>query len=254
MKGVLFGKLSKRDGDRLGIPVFPLAWEGDTPENSFTGFREFGFLPDATDNFLAFLGWNPGTEQEIFTLDELCEVFSLEKIGKSGARFDFDKAKWYNKQYIMATDKSAMANMVRPLIAAEGLNPDQDYLESVCELLKERFTFLTDFPKQARPYLQDDLTYDENAIQKKWKPEFRPLFEQLNNNLSNLDNYTAEYIQSTVESFMEENDLQMGDVFPLLRIALSGAMHGPGVFDMLAVIGQEKSLERLEKALDVFKD
>ncbi len=201
MKGVLFGKLSKRDGDRLGIPVFPLAWEGDSPENSFTGFREFGFLPDATDNFLAFLGWNPGTEQEIFSLDQLCEAFSLEKIGKSGARFDFDKAKWYNKQYIMASDKADLATMVRPLVEAEGINPDQGYLESVCELLKERVTFLTDFTKQAHPYLQDELSYDEKAIQKKWKPELRPLFESLTNQLNNLGAFSAEKIQETVETF-----------------------------------------------------
>lgn len=253
MKGVLFGKLSKRDGDRLGIPVFPLAWDGDTPENSFTGFREFGFLPEATDNFLAFLGWNPGTEQEIFNLEELCEAFSLEKIGKSGARFDFDKAKWYNKQYIMAADKADLAQMVRPLVAAAGLNPDQNYLESVSELLKERLTFLTDFVQQAKPYLQDDLVYDQNAIAKKWQPELRPLFDKLTDDLKGLANYDVGGIQQTVETFMSENDLQMGAVFPLLRIALSGTMHGPGVYDMLAVLGQEKSVERLEKALQVFE-
>jgi glutamyl/glutaminyl-tRNA synthetase len=253
LKSVLFGKLSKRDGDRLGIPVFPLAWEGDSPENSFTGFREFGFMPQAANNFLSFLGWNPGTEQEIFNIDELCEAFTLEKIGKSGARFDFDKAKWYNKQYIMATDKANLATMVRPLVEAAGLNPDQAYLENVCDLLKERVTFLTDFVGQAKPYLQDELTYDENAIGKKWKPELRPLFEKLNTTLKELTDYSADNIQSVVESFMEDNGLQMGDVFPLLRIALSGAMHGPGVFDMLAVIGQEKSIERMEKALQVFE-
>lgn len=254
LKGVLFGKLSKRDGDRLGIPVFPLAWEGDSPENSFTGFREFGFMPDAANNFLAFLGWNPGTEQEMFNKEELCDAFSLEKIGKSGARFDFDKAKWYNKQYIMATDKAELATLVRPLVETEGLNPEQDYLEKVAELLKERMTFLTDFTRQANPYLQDELSYDEKAIQKKWKPELRPLFEKLNDVLKALPSYNAENIQTAVETFMEENGLQMGDVFPLLRIALSGAMHGPGVFDMLAVIGQEKSFERIGKALQIFED
>lgn len=252
MKSVLFGKLSKRDGDRLGIPVFPLNWQGKNPADSFSGFREFGFMPEATDNFLAFLGWNPGTEQEIFSLEELAEAFSLEKIGKSGARFDFDKAKWYNKQYIMSTDKATLAQLVRPLIEKEGLNPDQAYLESVCDLLKERVTFLTDFVHQAGPYLQDHLEYDHFTIEKKWKPEFGPMFSQLNSQLKALAKYDVASIEKTVESFMADNELQMGDIFPLLRIALSGTMHGPGVFDMLAVLGQEKVFERISQSLEVF--
>ena len=245
MKSVLFGKLSKRDGDRLGIPVFPLSWVGDTPEDSFTGFREFGFLPEAVNNFLAFLGWNPGTAQEMFSLEELCTAFSLENIGKSGARFDFNKAKWYNKQYIMGADKSTLAELVKPLLAAE--QPEQAYLESVCDLLKERVAFLPDFVEQAKPYLQNTLEYDKKAIEKKWKPEFQPLFEQLTTSLNQLPNYDAASIQDTVEKFMEDSGLEMGDVFPLLRIALSGTMHGPAVFDMIEVLGKEKVFARMQK-------
>ena len=247
LKGVLFGKLSKRDGDRLGIPVFPLSWRGKTPHDSFTGFREFGFLPEAVNNFLAFLGWNPGTEQEIFSLEELSKAFSLEHIGKSGARFDFNKAKWYNKQYIMASDDEMLAKLVMPLLKQAGMDTEPEHLTKICRLLKERVNFLTDFVSQARPYLQEELTYDTNGIAKKWKPEFHPLFTQLIEHLSDLDSFTTASVEKTIEAFMESTGMQMGEVFPLLRIALSGSMHGPAVFDMMEVLGKETVLGRLKK-------
>ncbi len=254
LKGVVFGKLSKRDGDRLGMPVFPLAWKGETEQNSFTGFREFGFMPEAVNNFLAFLGWNPGTEQEIFSLDELAEAFTLEHIGKSGARFDFNKAKWYNKQYIMATDNEVLANLLTPLFQNAGFYPELDYLERICGLLKERVTVLPDFIEQARPYLQRDLKYDEKSIAKKWKKEYHPLFGQLAEELSSLEDFSPALIEQTIEAFMKKNDLPMGDVFPLLRIALSGMMHGPAVFDMMEVLGKEEVIQRMNTGINLFNE
>ena len=252
LKGVLFGKLSKRDGDRLGIPVFPLAWNGATPQDSFTGFREFGFMPDAVNNFLAFLGWNPGTEQEIFSLEELAAAFSLEHIGKSGARFDFNKAKWYNKQYIMAADNQQLTNLVLPLVETAGFTPDANYLEKVCALLKERVTFLPDFVTQAQPYLENTLVYDKNSVAKKWKTDYHPLFTQLIEQLSALPQFNTKNIELIIEQFMSENELPMGTVFPLLRIALSGTMHGPAVFDMMEVLGKEKVIQRMKTGIDLF--
>ncbi|MFQ5447346.1 MAG: glutamate--tRNA ligase, partial [Saprospiraceae bacterium] len=185
------GKLSKRDGAKFDMPVFPLGWDGPTPEDKFRGFREFGFLPAAAVNFLAFLGWNPGTEQELFSLDELCQAFSIEKISKGGARFDYDKAKWYNQQYIQRSDNATLAALVQPHIAANGHAPDTAYVEKVCGVLKERLTFLTDFWEAGSYFFEDVKSYDDKNIAKRWKPESRPVFEALISLLENSDPFEA---------------------------------------------------------------
>ena len=161
------GKLGKRDGAKFGFPVFPLSWEGATAEDSFEGFREFGFDPNAVLNFLAFLGWNPGTEQEIFSLEELSEAFSIERIGKSGAKFDFEKAKWYNQQYLMAKNGAELAKLVRPLVNEKGYEVSDDYLASVCEMMKERVGLLPDFLKNGYYFFESVKVYDEKTIRKK---------------------------------------------------------------------------------------
>ena len=244
------GKLSKRDGSRLGIPVFPLSWKGESEEDSFIGFREFGFDPKAVLNFLAFLGWNPGTEQELFSLDELSEAFSIDRIGKSGARFDFEKAKWFNQQYIMQSDMADLVNAVRPFIEAHGHDPSDDYLRSICTLLRERVSVYTDFWEQGYYLFEDVKTYDEKMIRKKWKAERRPLFEQLRNDLQELTGYSSDLIETAVKLFMEKAELKFGDVLPILRLTLSGTMKGPSVFDMMELMGQKVVDERLAKGYD----
>lgn len=250
------GKLSKRDGNRLGIPVFPLSWDGETPEDSFMGFREFGFLPQAMVNFMAFLGWNPGTEQEIFSMEELIAAFSVEKIGKAGARFDFEKAKWFNQQYILHTDNVTLAQFVRPIIEAKGHQPEASFLESFCALLKERVLFLSEFWDKGYYFFEDVRDYDLANARKRWKPESRTLFENLGENLNQLQSsqWQAETVQKAVELFMSNNNLKPGDIFPLLRIALAGTMQGPAVFEMMALLGQETVSQRLKKAIELFEN
>lgn len=246
------GKLSKRDGAKFGMPVFPLSWQADTPEDSFDGFREFGFLPQAVVNFLAFLGWNPGTAQEIFGLEELCEAFSLEKISKSGARFDYDKAKWYNQQYLHATDDTELAELVRSMVEAKGYKASVDYLAKVCHLMKGRATFLPDLVEQASYFFGDVQAYDNDNIAKRWKPDSRPIFEALAGHLKAQELYDAAALETCVKAFMAERGLKPGEVMPILRLALAGTMQGPGVFEMMELLGKSQTAERFVKAFDYF--
>ncbi len=246
------GKLSKRDGVKLGIPVFPLAWEGETPEDAFTGFREFGFDPRAVVNFLAFLGWNPGTEQEIFSMEELIEAFSIDKIGKAGARFDFDKARWFNQQYIMATPDEELAEAVRPFIEAQGPRPEKAFLVEFCRLMKERVSLYTEFWEQGYYFFEPVKSYDEKAVVKKWDPGRRPAFEALAEHLRGVEPFSAEAVEQSVKQFMKDHQLKFGDVLPVLRLALAGTMQGPAVFDMMALIGKEEVDRRLQTAYQTF--
>jgi len=242
------GKLGKRDGAKFGFPVFPLSWEGESKEDSFDGFREFGFDSAAVLNFLAFLGWNPGTEQEIFSLEELAEAFSLERIGKSGAKFDFEKAKWYNQQYLMAKSGEQLATLIRPAVEEKGYDVSDTYLAQACDLMKERVVFLSDFLKDAYYLFEPVNAYDEKPIRKRWKPERQAAFDQLADLIKGTSPFAAEGIENAVKGFIEETGLKFGEVFPILRIALSGTMKGPSVFDMIEVLGKDAVDQRLRKA------
>lgn len=246
------GKLSKRDGAKFGMPVFPLAWVAKTPEDSFPGFRETGFLPEATINFLALLGWHPGGEQEIFSLEELAEAFSVEHIGKSGARFDYEKAKWFNQRYIMAADNAALAAHIRPLAEAKGYRTDAPFLEQVAALMKERATFLPDFVEQGYYLFEPVRAYDDDMIRKKWNPALQPAFEALIEKVGASAPFEAAILEENVKQFMHDNSLKPGDVLPLLRLALAGTMKGPAVFDMASVLGKPETVRRLQTALAYF--
>lgn len=246
------GKLSKRDGAKFGIPVFPLAWAAQTPEDSFPGFRETGFLPEATVNFLALLGWNPGGEQEIFNLDELAQVFSIEHIGKSGARFDYEKAKWFNQRYIQAADNHTLAVHIRPLAEAKGYRSDEEFLAQVAALMKERVTFLPDFVEQGYYLFEPVRTYDNEMIGKKWNASLQPHFEVLIEQMGAIPAFEASVLEVAVKEFMHEHSLKPGDVLSLLRLALAGTMKGPAVFDMAAVLGKTETVRRLQTALAYF--
>ena len=248
------GKLSKRDGTKLGIPVFPLSWKADTPEDSFEGFREFGFLPDAMLNFLAFLGWNPGTEQEIFTLEELSAAFDLNKVGKSGAKFDYEKAKWFNQQYLIKSDDGALAEKVAPIIEANGVSTDTDYLKAFVGLMKERAMVLPDFWTQGQYFFEDVAEYDLKNIRKRWKLENSSKMQTLISNLNSLDAFDALSIEKSIHTFMEKEELGMGAVMPALRLALTGTMKGPSVFEMMSLLGKQRVIERLEKGFQYFDE
>lgn len=254
LKPVGKGKLSKRDGAKLGIPVFPLSWEGEHPEDSFRGFREYGFDPKAVLNFLALLGWNPGTEQELFTIEELAEAFSLEKVGKGGARFDYDKAKWFNQQYLQNSSDVELAQMVRPFIEEVGHQPSDAFLATFCGLLKERVQLLTEFYETGYYFFEPVREYESKPIRKKWKPERRPWFDALTDDLEALTAFEPATIEQVVKDFMERHKLGFGDVLPILRVAVSGTTAGPGVYEMLALIGQPEVVQRMRSAYDKFDE
>lgn len=248
------GKLSKRDGAKFNMPVFPLRWDAPDPADSFLGFKEFGFLPEATINFLAFLGWNPGTEQEIFSLEELCEAFSVEKISKSGARFDYDKARWFNQQYLQNMEAADLAKTIAPLAAEKGYTVSEDFLAQFCDLMKERVSTLPEFFSEGPYFFQDVETYDENNVKKRWSPEARSQFEALISAMESMEFFDAPSVETGVKSLIKEEGWKMGAIFPVLRIALAGTMKGPDVFKMIALLGKPETLARLRKSLDVFDE
>lgn len=248
------GKLSKRDGARFGFPVFPLSWNGQTEEDSFTGFREYGFLPEAAINFLALLGWNPGTEQEVFSLEELVDTFSVERINKSGTRFDIDKAKWFNQQYIIKADAGYLLEKVRPIIKAHGYEPGDAFLRGFIELMRERAITLGDFWENGYFFFEEPREYDEKMIQKRWAPERKGLFDELAGQLHSLNGYTAENIKAQAEAFINEKGLKFGDVLPILRLGVAGTMKGPAIFEMMELLGKEEVDRRLRKAFVQFNE
>ena len=247
------GKLSKRDGAKLGIPVFPLAWKGETEEDSFDGFREFGFDPKAVINFLAFLGWNPGTEQEIFTMQELVDAFSIENISKGGARFDFDKAKWYNQQYIINSDNADLLTILKPMLQEKGIEKEDAFLSSFVGLMKERVHFYGEFLESGYYFFEDVKEYDAKTVRKKWKPEKLPLFQELRERLNKLAIYEAATIETEVKAFMADHELGFGAVLPILRVAVTGTMRGPAIFEVMALLGKADVNHRLEQAYAAFE-
>lgn len=242
------GKLSKRDGAKFGFPVFPLDWQDDT--ETYPGFREFGFLPEALLNFLAFLGWNPGTEEEVFSLEQLTSAFSLDKITKSGARFDFDKALWYNSQYLQAMDDAELAAQLRPLLSGQAA--DNDMLKAIAALYKDRVNVVTDIVQQASYLFSLPASFDETIVRKKWTPEMAGHFAQLRIALEQVEVFDADVLQETIEGYIQENGLKFGEVLQLLRCSVSGSHKGPDVFAMLALLGKDEVIERIDSGIERF--
>ena len=244
------GKLSKRDGDRLGFPVFPLEWKNPETGEISSGYRESGYFPEAFINILAFLGWNPGTEKEIFSMEELIEAFSLERVGKSGSRFDPEKAKWYNHQYLNAKSNDELADLFQPILFEKGLTFSNDYVAQVVGLVKERVNFVMEIWDQAFFFFQAPGTYDAKMIQKQWKENTPDILRRLSTNLLTLEVFNAESINACINEFLEENGLGMGQVMTAMRLTLVGSGMGPGVTDIMAIIGQEEVSKRIEKAIE----
>lgn len=247
MKPVGKGKLSKRDGDKLGFPVFPLSW------NESVGYKEAGYFPETVINFLAMLGWNPGTEQEIFSLSELVETFSLERVNKSGARFDPDKTKWYNQQYLQEKSDVELAELFAENIKERGLDfarPD-NYLEQVVALIKERATFVSDFWDLSDYFFEAPATYGEKAVKKQWKEGAPEIMNQLVSVLESIIDFSSENVETIVKAWIEKQELSFGKVMPPLRLVIVGDMKGPHIFDILGLIGKQESINRIKKAVQV---
>lgn len=246
------GKLSKRDGDRLGIPVFPLNWKDPNSGELSQGFRERGFFSEAFINILAFLGWNPGTEQEIFTMDDLIKAFSVERIGKAGARFDIEKAKWYNQQFLIKSDNKRIAGRLKPYLKQHGINVDESYLTEVCRLMKERAYFIPDIFEDGKYFFGPVENYDEKVVRKKWNDEVKPFFESLQSKLESLQSWETGKVESTVKELMHDAELKFGQVLPVFRVMLCGTVQGPPIFEVAALLGKEAVIQRMKEFIRKF--
>jgi len=249
------GKLSKRDGDRLGFPVFPLDWNDPFTGEKSSGYRERGYYPEAFVNMLAFLGWNPGTEQEIFSLEELCAHFSFEHIHKAGAKFDPEKAKWFNEHYLRTTESSELGAHIKSdvqqtfNIAEDDRRLSTNYLTKAAELLKPRVQFEHEMKTTGAYLFQAPETYDETVVAKKWKPELRPFFEGLQTALAALPAFETAHIDETIKSTAASFNLKPGEIMQLLRVIVSGQAGGVDLLGMIELLGQTEISERMTRAL-----
>lgn len=240
------GKLSKRDGDKLGFPVFPLKWTDPVTQEVSRGYKEDGYFPEAMLNFLAFLGWNPGTEQEIFNLEELIDAFDLERVNKSGARFDPEKIKWFNHHYMQEQSDDALAELFKSK-HSKLAEIDVNYIALIVGLIKERATFVSDFWELSSYFFEAPKTYDEKASKKAFKENTASLMTDLKNILVHIDEFTVEALQKDIKSWITDKNIGFGNVMMPLRLALVGALQGPDVFDIMFMIGKAETVKRIEK-------
>jgi len=248
MKPTGKGKLSKRDGEKGGFPVFPLSW------NESKGYKEAGYFSEAVINFLAMLGWNPGTEKELFTLEELIKEFSLERVNKSGARFDPDKTKWYNHQYLQNKSNADLAKdyaeTLTNKIGENSKSNDLNFIEKVIGLIKERADFVTDFWELSNYFFNAPETYAEKPVKKQWKEGTPDILVNVAELIKNIETYNSTSIETTVKTWINDNELGFGKVMGPLRIVIVGDLKGPHLFDILEMIGKEESVTRIKNALD----
>lgn len=247
MKPVGKGKLSKRDGEKMGFPVFPLSW------NESIGYKESGYFPEAVINFLALLGWNPGTEQELFSLDELVKTFSLDRVNKSGARFDPEKTKWYNQHYLQETADNELAKLFLPTVKEHISDSDKldlAYVTKVVTLIKERAIFVSDFWDLSDYFFVAPNEYNAKAAKKQWKEDTASIMNDLISVLRSIEDFSSENSETIVKAWIGEKELSFGKVMPPLRLFLVGDMKGPHIFDIMAMIGKEESISRIETALN----
>lgn len=246
------GKLSKRDGDRLGFPVFPLEWHDPKTGEISSGYRESGYFPEAVLNFLALLGWNPGTEQEIMSLDEMVELFRLEKCSKSGAKFDYEKGKWFNHNYLQTKDNEVLAKLLRPTLQEKGVDVSDEQLIQIIGSVKSRVTFVSELWEQTAFYFVAPTEYDEKAVQKRWKSETKTELHALAiflETMSDRDFSSVETSEKLVMNWIETNGYNMGGVMNPFRLSLVGALKGPHLFDITAVIGKSETIRRIQAAI-----
>ena len=247
LKPIGNGKLSKRDGDKMGFPVFPLEWNDASSMTKSMGYRENGFFPEAVVNFLALLGWNDGTEKEIFSLEELCEKFDLNRVHKAGAKFDPEKNKWFNHHYLQEQSNESLAKAFASILNEKGISTSLDLIKIV-SLIKERADFVTDFWELSDYFFVAPTTYDEKAV-KNWKEETPALMQQLISVIENIGDFSSENMETIIKDWMTKNEIGMGKVMQPFRLSLVGALKGPHLFDIAEMIGKEETVRRLESAI-----
>ncbi len=248
------GKLSKRDGDRLGFPVFPLEWKNPETGETSSGYRESGYFPEAFINILAFLGWNPGTEQEIFSMDQLIESFSLERVVKAGSRFDPEKARWFNQQYLREKSDEELAGLFMPDLKERKIDADIAMVTNICGLIKERVSFVKEFWDQSWFFFRapEEEEYDEKVKKKRWKDNTPQIMSELMELLESLDDFSSENCEVKVKEWAEKGELGLGQVLSPFRLIIVGGSVGPHLFDIIAILGKEETLNRMDKALKMF--
>lgn len=245
------GKLSKRDGDRLGFPVFPLEWHDPKTGDVSSGYRESGYFPEAVVNFLALLGWNPGTEQELFTLDELVQAFDIHKCSKAGARFDYQKGIWFNHEYMLKKSNEEVANLFAPIVANNGVDETMERITQVVAMMKDRVNFVKELWPLCSFFFIAPTEYDEKTVKKRWKADSAKVMSELADVLEGIDDFSVEGQEPVVMKWVEEKGYKLGDVMNAFRLTLVGIGKGPGMFDISAFLGKEETLKRMRKAIEV---
>lgn len=252
------GKLSKRDAEKHGFPIFPLNWEFTNPEDGRTekiiGFREEGYLPEAVVNFLALLGWNPGTQQELFTMEELIQAFSPERIGKSGTKFDINKAKWFNQQYLKAKSSEELSGYLIEQLNAKGIKFEASKISKIVELLKERVTFSKDFWEEGRFFFSKPEHYDTAVVNSKWTNEAVNIIVEFKDELKKESEVTADRAKDILNQVLEKNGVKIGKMLQALRVAITGAGSGPDLMQIIEVLGVKETVSRIDSALQVLSE
>ena len=243
------GKLSKRDGDRLGFPVFPLNWIDPVTGSDSPGYKEQGYFPAAFINMLALMGWNPGDNREIFSLEELVDEFTLERVNIAGAKFDPDKTRWFQQQYLRSTTDEKLARLFIPILKEHGIECSDDYAQTVCGLMKARVTFVADILLEGRYLFEAPETYDEKTIRKKWKESTPGIIRDLITVLQGIEDFNAERIENEFKNFLEKKELGFGAVFPNFRVLVTGMGMGPSMFAISELLGKDEVISRLEIGL-----
>ncbi|HPG72770.1 MAG TPA: glutamate--tRNA ligase [Bacteroidales bacterium] len=246
------GKLSKRDGDQLGFPVFPLQWTA-TDGEVYNGYREAGYFSEALNNILVLLGWNPGDEQEILSLNEMIEKFDLEKVGKSGSRFDPDKSKWFNHQYLIRKTDNEIATLFEPILKSHGIDANRQLVLRVCGMVKERLSFVHEMWDETAFFFVPPQSYDEAFVKKQWKPETATYLNDITKLFGELQAFTATACENAVKQYIEQNEMGFGKIANPLRLALVGAGKGPHLFDIVEVLGRDETIRRIERAVEVLQ-
>ena len=245
------GKLSKRDGDRLGFPVFPLEWHDPKTGEVSSGYRESGYFPEAVVNFLALLGWNPGTEQELFSLEELVKAFDITKCSKSGAKFDYQKGMWFNHEYILQKSDDEIAQLFAPIVANNGIEATMEQVTQVVHMMKDRVSFVKELWELCSFFFIAPTSYDEKTVKKRWKEYSAQQMSELADVLEGIEDFSVEGQEPIVLKWVEDKGYKLGDIMNAFRLTLVGIGKGPGMFDISAFLGKEETLKRMHKAIEV---
>ena len=250
LKPIGKGKLSKRDGDKLGFPVFPLAYTNEKTGEVSRGYKEDGYFPDAFINMLSFLGWNPGTDQELFTLDDLITSFELSRVSKSGAKFNLDKTNWFNQQYLQNKTNNELTQLYETILKEKGLDFSYDFINKVVSLIKERAVFVKDFWTLSNYFFETPTSYNEKASRKQWKENTGELMKEVASLITSIDDFSSTTIEKTVKEWITSKEMGFGKIMQPLRLAMVGDMKGPHLFDIIEMIGKEESIIRIHKIIN----